>query len=82
MEPETPHPGPFSLLCLCFPKNEKTNKTMLLDRGCFTPRCPAPVLLSWVVIKSARSASGDRWGLRASAAPLCRALLPPLSSAL
>lgn len=64
MEPETPHPWPFFLLFLCLPKNEKTNKTMLLDRGCFTlgwglPGCPAPMLLLWVVIKSVRS---GLWG--------------------
>lgn len=34
MEPETRPPRPFSLLFPCLPKKEKTNKTMLLDRGC------------------------------------------------
>lgn len=87
MEPETPPPWPFFLLFPCLPKKEKTNKTMLLGRGCllwawdYLDALPPCSCHGWSSSLQGL-ASGDGWGLWASAAFLGCTLLPQLTSAL
>lgn len=86
MEPETPPPGPFPSLPVPSQDGEDQQNNAFGQRlftlGLGLPGCPASLLLSRVVIKSARSGLRGWVGPVGSAAFLCCTLLPQLTSAL
>lgn len=75
-----PIPGPLSFSSHAFPRTRKPTEQCFWTEGAllWALDCPEPrpVLLPWVVTKSARSGLWGRVGPVASAASLCRALYP------